>query len=415
MARTKRSTTDAETGGAIDNTNDFTNSLIKALNSEHGDGDKVAYNLEFDDAPTNVKRWISTGCRQLDYIISNQASGGLPEGRIIEIFGPPSIGKSHIAIQIAKSTQQMGGIAVYIDSENATSVENLKLLGVNITKNFIYADASCTEKVFALAESVIMKTRSLKQDIPVTIIWDSLAATSPKDEILGDYDKNTVGLQARVLSKGFRKITQIVGSNRVTFVVLNQTRTAIGQLYGDNQVPSGGKALPFHASVRIKLGAGKQIENAKDEVIGIHVNAKTIKNKVAAPFRKCDFRIYFGIGIKEHEELFDFLRPLSVNVPLTVNGQNGVVTLEGTGGWKTFTVKSDVGIVLHEKKFHKPEFDELLSDATLKPWLDKLIEHTMVRKMSDQSGVDIDDESYVEIDAIASEINGATDGSEYQE
>ena len=110
---------------------DFTSDLIKSLNKEAGS--KVAYNLAYDKSPTHVKRWISTGSKQLDYIISNRRDGGLPEGRIVEIFGPPSIGKSHIAIQIARSTQSLGGIVVYIDTENATSVENLGLLGVDIS------------------------------------------------------------------------------------------------------------------------------------------------------------------------------------------------------------------------------------------------------------------------------------------
>ena len=124
---------------------DFTIDLIKSLNKEHGT--RVAYNLAYDESPTHVKRWIGTGSEQLDYIIANRKNGGLPEGRIIEIFGPPSIGKSHIAIQIARSTQEMGGIVVYIDTENATSVENLGLLGVDITKRFVYVDTHCTEEV----------------------------------------------------------------------------------------------------------------------------------------------------------------------------------------------------------------------------------------------------------------------------
>ena len=209
-------------------TSDFTKTLIKALNSEHGDGGKIAYNLEIDDAPTNVHRWISTGCRQLDFIVSNRANGGLPEGRLVEIFGPPSIGKSHIAAQIAKSTQKLGGIVAYIDTENATNPDNLKMLGIDIGKNFIYIEASCTERVFSIAESIMIKSRSLQKDVPVTIIWDSVAATSPKAELEGDYDQNSIGLQARALSKGLRKITNVVGSNKVTFVLLNQTRTAIG-------------------------------------------------------------------------------------------------------------------------------------------------------------------------------------------
>lgn len=398
MARGKAA--QATNGGGVA---DFTDDLIKSLNQEHGDGEKVAYNLKKDDAPTKVHRWISTGCLQLDYLVANQPNGGLPEGRIIEIFGPPGIGKSHIAAQIAKNTQKLGGLVAYIDSENATSVENLELLGVDVGTNFIYLEATCTEKVFALAESIIVKTRSLKNNFPVTIIWDSVAATSPKAEILGEYDKDSIGLQARALSKGFRKITQVVGSNRVTFVALNQTRTAIGQMYGDNQVPSGGKAIPFHSSVRIKLGAGAPIENSKKETIGIHVNAKTIKNKVSPPFRKCEFRIYFGVGIKEHEELFDFLRPLGA-AEVIVDGRKWTVEVEGTGGWKTFTAKNELGAVVHEKKFNKSAFDEVLADPTYKPFLDKLIETHMTRKMQAIEHVDVDDDSLVEIQSIADSL-----------
>lgn len=388
------------------NLGDFTNDLIRALNAEHGDGGKVAYNLERDDAPTNVHRWISTGSRQLDFIIANRPNGGLPEGRIIEIFGPPSIGKSHIAAQIAKSTQKMNGLVVYIDSENATSTDNLKLLGIDVSTGFIYADAVCTEKVFALAESIILKTRSLRKDVPVTIIWDSVAATSPKAEILGDYDKDSIGLQARALSKGFRKITQVVGANRITFVCLNQTRTAIGNMYGDPQVPSGGKAIPFHSSVRIKLGAGKPIEDPKTgDTIGIHVNAKTIKNKVSPPFRKCDFRIIFGVGIKEHEELFDFLRPFGTTL---IDGKE--IELSGMGGWKDFEVRDpSTKAVILTKKFHKGDFEGLLVDPTYGPYLDALIEQHMTRKMRDVEGVEIDDESLVEVVAVADEMSDMSD------
>lgn len=379
---------------------DFTNELIKSLNKDCGDGDKVAYNLERDDAPTKVHRWIPTGCKQLDYIIANQNEGGLPEGRIIEIFGPPSIGKSHVAAQIAKNTQKLGGIAVYIDSENATSVENLKLLGVNIGERFIYADASCTEKVFELAENIILKTRSLKKDIPVTIIWDSVAATSPKAEILGDYDKDSIGLQARALSKGFRKLTTVVGHNRVTMICLNQTRTNIGVMYGDNQVPSGGKAIPFHASVRIRLGAGRHIENKDGEAIGIHVNAKTIKNKVSAPFRTCSFQIHFGVGIKEHEEIFDFLREKG-----PARFDDVEIEVEGTGGWKTLSVtnvKTNEKIVT--KKFTKSSFDEVMNDPQYKTYIDRLMEKHFIRSANDMSDISIDEDSLVEVQSIVDEL-----------
>ena len=269
---------------------DFTSDLIQALNKEHGT--RVAYNLSQDESPTHVKRWISTGSKLLDYICSNRNDGGLPEGRIVEIFGPPSIGKSHIATQIARTTQQMGGIIVYIDTENATSVENLGMLGVDVSKRFVYVDTHCTEEVLSIAESTIMKAKAMDKDIPVTIVWDSVAASSPKAELLGDYDKESIGLQARAISKGMRKITGVIANQNVLFVILNQIRTKIGVMYGDPDTTPGGKAIPFHASTRIKLGAGQQIKDG-DDVIGIHVSAKTIKNKVAPPFRKINFEIHF--------------------------------------------------------------------------------------------------------------------------
>ena len=230
MARGKK----AETGPiqqARDSADDFTKDLIASLNKEHGS--KIAYNLSTDISPTHVKRWISSGSRQLDYIIANRTSGGAPEGRIIEIFGPPSIGKSHIATQFAKSTQKMGGIVVYIDTENATSVENLAALGVDITKRFVYIDTHCTEEVLSIAESTILKAKAMNKDVPVTIIWDSVAASSPKAELLGDYDKDSIGLQARAISKGMRKITGVIANQNVLLICLNQIRTAIGVMHGD--------------------------------------------------------------------------------------------------------------------------------------------------------------------------------------
>lgn len=169
---------------------DFTSELISSLNKDHGS--RIAYNLAVDTSPTHVKRWISSGSRQLDLVISNRANGGLPEGRIVEIFGPPSIGKSHIATQIARSTQSMGGIVVYIDTENGTSVENLAALGVDVSKRFVYVDTHCTEEVLDIAEKTILKAKAMAKDVPITIIWDSVAASSPKAELEGAYDKDTI-------------------------------------------------------------------------------------------------------------------------------------------------------------------------------------------------------------------------------
>ena len=381
----------------------FTSDLIKQLNKEHGA--KVAYNLESDDSPTHVSRWISTGSRQLDYIIANRTNGGLPEGRIIEIFGPPSIGKSHIAIQVARSTQQLGGIVVYIDTENATSVENLKYLGVDISKRFVYVDTHCTEEVLSIAESTIMKARAMEKDVPITIIWDSVAASSPKAELTGDYDQNSIGLQARAISKGMRKINGIIANQNVLFICLNQIRTKIGVMYGDPTTTPGGKAIPFHSSVRIKLGAGQRIENKDKEVIGIHVSAKTIKNKVAPPFRTANFEIHFGKGIVEHEQVFDLLRKhCKDHGPVKVGDH--VATIEGTAAWKTLSVASKAtGEEITLKKFYKADFGDVWKSSKYEHYVNAILEDALVRKMSSDDEVDFDIESYSEVDALAQDLN----------
>jgi recombination protein RecA len=375
---------------------DFTSELIKSLNKDHGS--RIAYNLSVDESPTHVKAWVSTGIRQLDYIVSNRKDGGLPAGRIVEIFGPPSIGKSHIAYQIARSTQIMGGIVVYIDTENGTSVENLGLLGIDVSRRFVFIETACTEQVFEVAESTIMKARGLNKDVPITIIWDSVAASSPKAELVGDYDKDSIGLQARAISKGMRKITQVIGSTNTLFVALNQTRTKIGVMYGDPTTTPGGMALPFHSSTRIKLGAGSPIKNKDGEVVGINVWAKTIKNKVAPPFRTCHFEIHFGVGVKEHEQITDLLRSSP-----DVSADGKIYSVEGAGAWKTLTVSDEKsGDVSVEKKFTKSGMEDLLRDPQYLPYIQTMLENILVKKFD--GNPDFDTNSYEEVRAVAMDI-----------
>ncbi len=361
---------------------DFVQNLIKDLNREHQT--RVAWNLGTDMSPTHVKRWVSTGCLQLDYAVANKREGGLPEGRIIEIFGPPSIGKSHIAAQICRSCQKMGGIAVYIDTENAVNPDNLRQLGVDVSKRFIYVETACVEDTFQVMESIIAKVKAASKDVPVVIIWDSVAATPAKAELEAEYTQESIGLQARQLSKGFRKITQLIGSENVTLVCLNQIRTKIGVMYGDPMTTPGGLSLPFHASTRISLTGGKRLEDPKTkEFYGIEVNAYILKNKVAPPFRKLSFEIHFGKGIFEHETLFDVVRAYCDDRKVVKDGLE--MSISGMQAWKTLLVTNQkTGEVLVDKKFYKNEFAAIMRDPLYRDHVLNIVETALTRTTEQQ-------------------------------
>ena len=194
-----------------------------------------------------------------------------------------------------------------------------------------------------------------------------------------------------------RKINGVIANENVLFVCLNQIRTKIGVMYGDPTTTPGGKAIPFHSSVRIKLGAGQRIENKEKEVIGIHVSAKTIKNKVSPPFRDVKFEIHFGKGIKEHEQVFDVLRKFG-----ELEHDGNVIQISGSGAWKSLIVTdTKTGEVLVEKKFYKADFADVMIDPQYSGYIDAMLEGAMVRKMTSDEGIEIDTESYEEVKSIA--------------
>jgi len=312
--------------------------MVKEKKIEHKDLKETLDDIQKEFGDGSIMRLKDIEAVHVDAIPTSSifldlalGTGGLPRGRIIEIFGPESSGKSTLALHCAAQSQKKGGVAAFIDAEHALDPEYAKKIGVKVDELLI-SQPDSGEQALQIVESLV---RSNQVDI---IIVDSVAALTPRREIAGEIGDHHIGLQARLMSQGLRKLSGIVAKSKTIIVFLNQTRMKIGIMFGNPETTPGGLALKFYASVRIRLNRRAQIKQG-EEIVGSRIKAKIVKNKVAAPFKTAEFDIYYNEGISYTADI--------INAGLAY----GVIKRSGT--WFSFG-KTKLGQGMpHAKEFLK--------------------------------------------------------------
>ncbi|MFA5319526.1 MAG: recombinase RecA [Candidatus Paceibacterota bacterium] len=265
-------------------------SAIEQIRTRFGEGSI----MKFGDVPkTNVDA-ISTGCLSLDIATG---VGGVPRGRVIEIYGPESSGKTTLAQHIVAEVQKTGGIAAFVDAEHALDPDYAAKIGVNI-KEMLLSQPDSGEQALEIVETLV---RSNAVDV---IVVDSVAALVPQKEIEGDMGDQHMGLQARLMSQALRKLTAVIAKTKTVVIFINQIRNKIGVFFGNPETTTGGNALKFYCSMRVEVRRAAQIKQG-EKIIGNRVKVKIVKNKVAAPFRTCEFDIMYNEGVSVAGDLVD--------------------------------------------------------------------------------------------------------------
>lgn len=373
---------------------DIINSSFKKERSQ------TVYSLNDISAPTNVTDWISTGCDALDLAISNRPNGGLPVGRIVSIDGLEQSGKSLLCAHILKETQKRGGLAIYFDTESALSHEFLEAIGVDLSK-MLYISLDTIEDIFDSIDKIIATVRENDEDKLITIVVDSISAATTNEEQESAYGNDGYATQkARALSKAMRKITNEVAREKILLVLTNQLRMNLNAMaFADKWTVSGGKAIQYHSSVRIRLNKKASLKgkfNGIDTELGVETVATIIKNRVGPPKRQAIFDIYYDSGLDNASSWFDLMKRYNIlkgsaNSLRFVNDETG----EEITGINSSTFK--------EKIYDNPE----MHDAAYKKMCDVYV---MTYKIPDNfTAADVIKESSIDIEDDYDTTNSSND------
>ena len=345
------------------NRDELSSILADNLNKKFKGQSKVAYFLDgSEQTPTDLTEWVSTGDDMLDLAISNRPNGGFPVGRIVEVTGLEASGKSLLSAHTLANTQKKGGLAVYIDTENAINQEFLEALGVD-TQKLLYVPLEAVEDIFDAMDSIIESIRKSDNNRLVTIVVDSVAAATTKVELAADYDQAGYATQkAIIISKAMRKITNLIGRERILVVFTNQLRVRMGVSFGDPYTTSGGKALGFHASCRLRMKQMGKL-NSKvggvEQTVGIKTRVQVIKNRMGPPLRAVDFEIYFDRGIDRYGSWLNTMKTYKL---IQISGAWYTWVDESTGEEIKFQAKNFTNI-LEERPEVKEQMYKQICDA----------------------------------------------------